>query len=50
MGWIASRFGVEVSLAVGGAVCVVLGLIAFWWLRRIPATAPRRTPVPVSPG
>jgi MFS family permease len=30
MGWIASRFGVEVSLAVGGVACVVLGLIAFW--------------------
>jgi MFS family permease len=50
MGWIASRFGVEVSLALGGFVCVVLGVIAFWWLRRIPATAPRRTSVPVPPG
>ena len=50
MGWIASRFGVEVSLALGGFVCVVLGVIAFWWLRRISATAPRRTSVPVPPG
>jgi MFS family permease len=36
MGWIASRFGVEVSLAIGGIACALLGLIAFWWLRRIP--------------
>jgi MFS family permease len=35
MGAIASTFGVEVSLAVGGIACVVLGLIASLWLRRI---------------
>jgi MFS family permease len=39
MGAIASTFGVDVSLAVGGIACVVLGLIAFLWLRRIPAAA-----------
>jgi MFS family permease len=50
MGWIASRFGVEVSLAVGGVACVVLGLIAFWWLRRIPVAALRRPPVPTTAG
>ncbi|MCJ7709633.1 MAG: MFS transporter, partial [Chloroflexi bacterium] len=37
MGWIASRFGVDVSLAVGGAACALLGLAAFWRLRRIRA-------------
>ncbi len=35
MGWIASRFGVDVSLAVGGTACALLGLTAFWRLRRI---------------
>ena len=39
MGGIASRFGADVSLAVGGIVCAVLGVFAFWWLRRIPAAA-----------
>ena len=47
MGWIASRFGVDVSLAVGGVACVVLGLIAFLWLRRIPAAGP---PAHLRPG
>ena len=36
MGWIASRFGADVSLAVGGVACALLGVFAFWWLRRIP--------------
>ncbi len=35
MGWIASRFGVEASLAVAGVSCVLVGLAAFVWLRRI---------------
>ncbi len=35
MGWIASRFGVDVSLAVGGIACALLGLAAFWRLRQI---------------
>jgi MFS family permease len=45
MGGIASRFGVDVSLAAGGIACAVLGMLAFWWLRRIrvPAAATRRT-------
>ena len=50
MGWIASRFGVEVSLAVGGVACVVLGLIAFLWLGRIPADGLRRTSARVTSG
>ncbi len=51
MGWIASRYGVEVSLAVGGVACASSSaLVAYWWLRRIPATAPRRASVPVPPG
>lgn len=37
MGWIASRFGVDVSLAAGGVACVVTGVVAFAWLRRIRA-------------
>ena len=47
MGGIASKFGVDVSLAVGGIACAALGLIAAWWLRRIPAPGLRRPPVPV---
>jgi MFS family permease len=35
MGGIASRFGVDVSLAAGGIACAGLGIIGFWWLRRI---------------
>jgi MFS family permease len=35
MGWIASRFGVDVSIAVGGIACAVIGVGAFAWLRRI---------------
>jgi MFS family permease len=49
MGWIASRYGVEVSLAVGGIACVVLGLIAVLWLRRIPAARLPRSAVPTTP-
>jgi MFS family permease len=50
MGWIASRFGVEVSLAIGGVACAVLGLIAFWWLRRIPVPpALREVMTPTAP-
>jgi len=49
MGGIASKFGVDVSLAVGGVACAVLGLIAFWWLRRIPASGLLRTGVPAMP-
>ena len=50
MGWIASRFGVEVSLAVGGVACALLGLIASWWLRRIPVPPGlRQAKVPTAP-
>jgi MFS family permease len=35
MGWIASAFGVDVSLAVGGIGAVVTGAIMFAWMRRI---------------
>ena len=35
MGWIASRFGVDVSLAIGGIGCLVTGVVMFAWLRRI---------------
>ena len=37
MGWIASRYGVDVSLAAGGVACAVIGLAAFVWVRRIRA-------------
>jgi MFS family permease len=39
MGWIASTFGVDVSLAVAGAACVLMGLVALAWLRRIRGVA-----------
>jgi MFS family permease len=35
VGWIASVYGVEVSLAVGGIGSLVTGAIALLWLRRI---------------
>ena len=34
-GWIASTFGVDLSLAVAGVACVAMGLLALVWLRRI---------------
>ena len=50
MGWIASRFGVDVSLAFAGTACAMLGLLAFWWLRRIPApTGLREATAPIAP-
>ena len=49
LGWIASRFGVEVSLAVGGTACILTGVLVLAWLRRIrgaalfsPAAGPTR--------
>ena len=51
MGWIASAFGVEVSLAVGGTACILTGVLVLAWLRRIrgaalfsPAAAATREP------
>jgi MFS family permease len=35
IGWLASRFGVDASLAIAGVACVVVGVAAFVWLRRI---------------
>ncbi len=37
IGFIASRYGVDVSLAVGGFACVVAGGLGLVWLRRINA-------------
>jgi MFS family permease len=45
MGGIASRFGVDVSLAAGGVVCAGMGLVAALWLRRIRAGARRAADV-----
>jgi hypothetical protein len=33
MGWIASEFGVDVSLAAGGIACVAIGVVGLAWLR-----------------
>jgi hypothetical protein len=33
MGWIASQFGVAVSLAAGGIACLVIGAVGLAWLR-----------------
>jgi predicted MFS family arabinose efflux permease len=38
MGFVASRFGVAEAMVLGGAVCAVIGVLAFVWLRRIRAT------------
>jgi MFS family permease len=35
VGWLASRYGVDASLAVGGIACVLTGGVGFLWLRRI---------------
>jgi MFS family permease len=35
MGWLASTFGVAVSLAIGGVGCLLSGLLVLAWLRRI---------------
>jgi MFS family permease len=52
MGWIASSFGVDASLAVGGIGCVAMGLVSLAWMRRIrgerlfkPSTLVPREPV-----
>lgn len=63
MGWIASAFGVDVSLAVGGIGAVVTGVIMFAWMRSIrgsrlfaatagavrPAPTPGAMPAPARP-
>ncbi len=33
MGWIASQYGVDVSLAAGGIACALIGLVGLAWLR-----------------
>jgi MFS family permease len=35
VGWLASTFGVAVSLAIGGVGCLVTGLLVLAWLRRM---------------
>jgi MFS family permease len=42
-GWLASRFGVDVALAIGGAASMAVGLVALAWLRRIRSSAARRS-------
>jgi MFS family permease len=37
IGWLASRYGVDASLYVGGVACVVTGAVGLLWLRRINA-------------
>jgi MFS family permease len=39
MGWLASAFSVEASLAVGGVACIATGALVFVWLRRIRGSA-----------
>jgi MFS family permease len=35
IGWIASRYGVDASLLVGGIACIATGGLGLIWLRRI---------------
>jgi MFS family permease len=49
-GWIASTFGVDLSLAVAGVGCVAMGLVALVWLRRIRGSALLRQTVPAIRG
>ncbi len=39
MGWIASRYGVAESMALGGIVCTIVGVAAYVWLRRTRAAS-----------
>ncbi len=39
MGWLASAFSVEASLAVGGVACIATGGLVLVWLRRIRGAA-----------
>ena len=39
VGYVASRFGVEASLAMSGVACVAVGVAGLAWLRRIRARA-----------
>jgi MFS family permease len=48
MGGIASRFGVDVSLAAGGIACALIGLGGFAWLRSAGGRA-ALAPVPAEP-
>jgi MFS family permease len=41
MGWLASRYGVDASLLVGGIACVLAGFGGLLWLRRIRAASAR---------
>jgi MFS family permease len=41
VGWIASRYGVEASLAVAGIACAIVGVGGLAWLRRIRARGAR---------
>jgi MFS family permease len=57
MGWLASTFGVDVSLAVAGVACAIMALLALAWLRRIrgpalfgPTPLPSRVRSPADPG
>jgi hypothetical protein len=43
MGFIAARFGVAEAFALGGIVCVFVGVGAIAWLRRIHAADRVRT-------
>jgi MFS family permease len=44
MGFVASRYGIDVSVGIGGAISVACGILAFVWLRRV---AKRPRPVTV---
>ena len=46
MGWLASAFGVETALAVGGGACVATGVLVLTWLRRIRGKALFEATVP----
>jgi MFS family permease len=35
MGFIASRYGIDISVGIGGAISVACGVLAFVWLRRV---------------
>jgi MFS family permease len=43
MGVLASRLGILEAIAIGGALSLAAGVVAFAWYRRI---APRPTPIP----
>jgi MFS family permease len=47
-GWVSERFGVQVSLALGGGICVLAAVLAWRSARRQMSQAPVQAPFPLA--